>query len=98
MCIRIKRFCDTVSVRWPPTEIREQYPPSNLKLGVNTFSWHFQLSALHDFDWLGGSVSRSLGNVFNHFHHVVALKHLAKDDMSAIEPAGGQSDPVSYPV
>ena len=87
MCIRVKGFCDAVSVRWPPTEIREQYPPSNLKLGVNTFSWHLQLSALHDLDWFCGSIPRSLGNIFNHFHDVVALEHFAKDDMTTIEPA-----------
>ena len=70
-------------------EVREQYNPlpSNLKLGMNTFSWNLQLSTLRNLDLFDWFVPRAGGNFFDLVDNVVAFQHLTKDHVTSIEPA-----------
>lgn len=54
---------------------------------MNTFSWNFQLSTLHNLDRLDRLVSRFGGYFFDLVDNVIALEHLTKDDVTSIEPA-----------
>jgi hypothetical protein len=54
---------------------------------VNTFFRHLQLSTLCDLDWFGWLVARALWYILDLVNNLVTLKHFAKDDMAAIEPA-----------
>jgi hypothetical protein len=54
---------------------------------VNTFLGDLELSALGDLDRLDGLVAGSFGYALNLVHNLVALEHLAKDDVAAIQPA-----------
>lgn len=60
--------------------------PQNLELGVNTFRWHFQLSALHDLHGLSRAICCTFGNVFDLLDNIITLKDLAEDDVFTIEP------------
>lgn len=60
---------------------------------MNTFRWYLELAALGNLDSLDRLVSRSLLNILDLLHNVVTLKHLSKDDVATVEPAGdGGSD------
>lgn len=60
---------------------------------MNTFRWYLELAALGNLDGLDRPVSWSLLDILDLLHNVVTLKHLSKDDVLAIEPAGdGGSD------
>lgn len=47
---------------------------------------HLELSALRNLDRLGGSITTTLGDVLDLLDDVVALKDLAKHNVTAIEP------------
>ena len=49
---------------------------------------HLELSALRNLDRLGGSVTTTLGDVLDLLDDIVALKDLAKHNVTAIEPPG----------
>jgi hypothetical protein len=53
---------------------------------MNTFFGHLKLSALLDLDGHLGLIAGALFAVFNLLHNLVALEHLAKDDVLAIKP------------
>lgn len=61
---------------------------AGLEFDVDTFFGHRELSALHNLHRCGRLVSAALGHVLDLVHDVVALKDLAKDDVTAVEPAG----------
>ena len=61
--------------------------PLTLEFGVNTFLWHFEFSALDNCDRLGRLVARTFGYVLDLVNNLVALEHLAEDNVAAIEPA-----------
>ena len=52
---------------------------------MDTFFWHWQLSALCDLDGLDGLVALSLGYSFDRLDDFVALEDLAEYDMLAVE-------------
>lgn len=56
---------------------------------MQTFCWDLELAALCDGDGLLGLVAAALWHVLNLLDDLVALKHLAEDDVLAVEPAGG---------
>ena len=58
---------------------------------MNTFFRHLKLSALLDLDSHLGLVSWVLVAVLDLLHNLVALEHLAKDDVLAVEPARDNS-------
>ena len=53
---------------------------------MDTFSRDLQLAALDDLDGLGGLVARLGLGVLDLLNDLIALKNLAKDNVSAIEP------------
>ena len=55
---------------------------------MNTFFWDLQFTALLDLDSHLGLISRALFAVLNLINDVVALQHLAENDVLAIEPGG----------
>ena len=57
-----------------------------LELHVDTFSRDLQLAALGDRDCCGRLVARLSLDVLDLLHDFVALKDLAEDDVTAIEP------------
>ena len=54
---------------------------------MDTFWGHLQLAALGDLDRLLGLVARRRLGLLDLLDNLVALKHLAEDDVAAVEPA-----------
>ena len=65
-----------------------QLRTGQLELGPDTFVRHLDLPALGDLDGLPRLVARTLGAVLDLLDNVVALEHLAEDDVFPVEPAG----------
>lgn len=61
--------------------------PDKLEVDMNTFFGYLELSALLDLDSNFGLVACALVAVLDLVHDVVALQHLAEDDVLAIQPA-----------
>jgi hypothetical protein len=59
-----------------------------LEFRANTFFRHLKLAALDDLDRLLWLVARVLGHVLDLLDDLVALEHLAEDDVLAIQPRG----------
>ena len=59
-----------------------------LKFRANTFFRHLKLAALDDLDRLLWLVTRVLGHVLDLLDDLVALEHLAEDDVLAVQPGG----------
>ena len=69
----------------------------DLKLRVDTFWFHIQLTALGDLDRLLGPVSRTLWYILDLLDNIITLKHLAEDNVLSIKPRGdGSGDEELY--
>jgi hypothetical protein len=63
----------------------------NLQLRADTFIGNLQLAALGDLDRLLGLVARVLVQVLDLVDNLIALEHLAKDDVAPVQPRGNGS-------
>jgi hypothetical protein len=60
---------------------------TGLEFSVNTFLGDLKLAALGNLDRLDGLVAGSLGYALNLVDDLVALEHLAEDDVASVQPA-----------
>lgn len=58
----------------------------DLKLRVDTFWFHFQLTTLGDLDRLLRLVSSTLWYILDLLDNIITLKHLAEDNVLSIKP------------